>query len=114
MVRSAELTFVRSLSELLPLFDDGSLPPEIVATFVTLGAAAAATTTVKVIAGALAPAAIALPRVQVAVLLPTTVEEQFQPVPVGVAATVKPVGRLSVTVIVPLELTVPALFAVSV
>src|ERR1044071_1684323 len=100
------LTVVGSLSELLKLFDAGSPPPETVATLVTDGNAAAATTTLTVIAGALAPPAIDA-RVQVTVLLPTTVLEQVQPVPVGSAATVKPAGRLSVTVTVALVLTVP-------
>ena len=64
--------------------------------------------------GLVAPAAITVELVQVAVLLPTTVVEQFQPVPVGIAATVKPVGRLSVTVMVPLVANVPELLAVKV
>src|SRR5437773_1826973 len=101
MPRSAPLTVVGSLAELLPLFTAGSPPPEIVAAFVTAGNAAAPTTTVIVIGfGLVAPAAITVELVQVAVLLPTTVVEQSQPVPVGIAATVKPVGRLSVTVMV--------------
>ena len=40
--------------------------------------------------------------------------EQFQPVPVGIAAIVKPAGRLSTTVIVPLVAKVPELLAVNV
>src|SRR2546430_3618917 len=87
------------------------------ATFVTGEAAKAAglTTTVSVIGfGLVAPAAMTVLLVQVAVLLPTTVVEQFQPVPVGMAATVRPVGRLSVTVIVPLVAKVPGLLAVNV
>ena len=87
----------------------------MVAALVTDGNAAAATTTVTVIGfGLVAPAPITVELVQVAVLLPTTVAEQFQPVPVGIAATVKPVGRLSVTVMVPLVANVPELLAVKV
>ena len=116
MAKSATpLTVVGSLAELLPLFEAGSLPPEIVAALVTDGNAAAATTTVTVIGlGLVAPAAMTVEFVQVAVLLPTTVVEQSQPVPVGSAAIVKPVGKLSVTVIVPLVAALPALLAVSV
>src|SRR5688572_1723577 len=87
------------------------------ATFVTGEAANAAglTTTVSVMGfGLVAPAAMTSLLVQVAVLLPTTVVEQSQPVPVGIAATVKPVGKLSVTVMVPLVANVPGLLAVSV
>ena len=116
MLRSATpFTVVGSLAELLPLFTAGSLPPEMLAMFVTDGNAAGATTTVTVIGlGLVAPAAITVELVQVAVLLPTTVVAQFQPVPVGIAATVKPEGKLSVTVIVPLVAAAPALLAVSV
>ena len=87
------------------------------ATLVTGEAANAAglTTTLSVIGfGLVAPAPMTVLLVQVAVLLPTTVVEQFQPVPVGIEATVKPVGRLSVTVIVPLVAKVPGLLAVKV
>ena len=85
------------------------------AALVTDGNAAGATTTVTVIGfGLVAPAAITVELVQVAVLLPTTVVEQFQPVPVGSAAIVKPAGRLSTTVIVPLVANVPELLAVKV
>src|SRR5256885_1294454 len=116
MVTSATpLTVVGSVAELLPLLEAGSLPPEIVATFVTDGNAAGATTTVTVIGlGLVAPAAMTVELVQVAVLLPTTVAEQSQPVPVGIAAMVKPAGRLSVTVMVPLVANVPELLAVKV
>src|SRR6185295_1395812 len=118
MARSDTPTMVvGSLAELLPLLYAGSPPPEMFATLVTGEAAKAAglTTTVSVIGfGLVAPAAITVLLVQVAVLLPTTVLEQFQPVPVGVAATVRPVGRLSVTVMVPLVANVPALLAVKV
>ena len=87
----------------------------MVAALVTDGNAAAATTTVTVIGlGLVAPAAITVELVQVAVLLPTTVAEQSQPVPVGIEAIVKPVGRLSVTVMVPLVANVPELLAVKV
>src|SRR5947207_14887430 len=87
----------------------------MVAALVTDGNAAAATTTVTVIGlGLVAPAAITVALVQVAVLLPTTVVAQFQPVPVGIAAMVKPAGRLSVTVMVPLVASVPELLAVKV
>ena len=109
------LTVVGSVTELLPLLEAGSLPPEMFAAFVTEGNAAGATTTVTVIGfGLVAPAAITVALVHVAVLLPTTVVEQFQPVPVGSAAMVKPAGRLSTTVIVPLVAALPALLAVSV
>ena len=78
-------------------------------------AAAGLTTTMRVIGfGLVAPAAMTVALVQVAVLLPTTVVAQFQPVPVGIAATVRPAGRLSVTVIVPLVANVPGLLAVKV
>ena len=118
MVRSdTPMIVVGSLAELLPLLKAGSPPPEMFTTFVTGEAANAAglTTTVSVIGfGLVAPALITVLLVQVAVLLPTTVVEQFQPVPVGVEATVKPVGKLSVTVIVPLVANVPGLLAVNV
>ena len=85
------------------------------AALVTDGNAAGATTTVTVIGfGLVAPAAMTVALVQVAVLLPTTVVEQFQPVPVGRAAMVNPAGRLSTTVMVPLVAPVPELLAVSV
>ena len=65
------------------------------AELVTDGNAAGATTTVTVMGlGLVAPAAIAVALVQVAVLLPTTVVEQFQPVPVGIAAIVNPAGKV--------------------
>jgi hypothetical protein len=105
------LTVVGSVSVLLKLFDAGSPPPETVAEFVTEGNAAAATATVTVIAGAVVAPAIEA-RVQVAVLLPITVLVQVQPVPVGVAATVKPAGKLSVTVTVALVAVLAALFTV--
>ena len=82
---------------------------------VTEGKAAGATTTVTVIGfGLVAPAPMTVALVQVAVLLPTTVVAQFQPVPVGSAAMVKPAGRLSTTVMVPLVANVPELLAVKV
>ena len=85
------------------------------AALVTDGNAAGATTTVTVIGfGLVAPAAMTVALVQVAVLLPTTLVEQFQPVPVGTAAMVNPAGRLSTTVIVPLVANVPELLAVNV
>ena len=100
---------------MLPLLYAGSPLPEIVAELVTEGNAAGATTTVTVIGfGLVAPAAITVLLVQVAVLLPTTVVEQFQPEPVGSAAMVRPAGKLSTTVIVPLVASVPELLAVSV
>ena len=87
----------------------------MVAALLTVGNAAAATTTIRVIGlGLVAPAAITVELVQVAVLLPTTVAEQSQPVPVGIEAIVKPVGRLSLTVMVPLVANVPELLAVKV
>ena len=99
----------------MPFMVAGSPPPEIVAEFVTEGKAAGATTTVTVIGlGLVAPAAMTVALVQVAVLLPTTVVAQFQPVPVGRAAIVKPAGRLSTTVIVPLVASNPELLAVNV
>src|SRR6185295_2440504 len=111
MRRSATpMMVVGSLAELLPLLYAGSAPPEMFATLVTGETAKAAgpTTTVSVIGfGLVAPAPMTVLLVQVAVLLPTTVVEQFQPVPVGIAATVNPVGKLSVTVIVPLVASVP-------
>src|SRR5882672_4147446 len=118
MVRSdTPLMVVGSLAELLPLLKAGSPPPEMFATFVTGEAANAAglTTTMSEIGfGLVAPGLITVTLVQVAVLLPTTVAPQFQPVPVGVEATVRPAGRLSVTVIVPTVAKVPALLAVNV
>ena len=81
----------------------------------TEGKAAAATTTVRVMVfGWLAPAGMTVLLVQVMVLLPTTVVEQFQPAGAGMAATVSPVGRLSTTVMVPLVANVPELLAVKV
>src|SRR3979490_986317 len=118
MARSATpLIVVGSLAELLPLLKAGSPPPQMFATLVIGGGghAAGLTTRVSVIGlGLDAPAAITVLLVQVAVLLPTTVVEQFQPVPVGIDDTVKPVGKLSVTVIAPLVLAVPVLLAVNV
>src|SRR5258708_5123920 len=80
----------------------------MVAALVTEGKAAGATTTVTVIGfGLVAPAAITVALVQVAVLLPTTVVEQFQPVPVGSAAMVRPAGSLLYWVMVPRVLHSP-------
>ena len=60
------------VDELLPLLQAGSPPPEIVAELVTDGNAAGATTTVTVIGlGLVAPAAMTVALVHVAVLLPT-------------------------------------------
>ena len=61
------------------------------------------TLTVSVIAagfstGVPAPPAMTVDDVQVAVVEPMTVAAQFQPLPVGIAATVMPVGSVSTTV----------------
>ena len=105
MVRSGEpLMVVGSLAVLLPLLTAGSPPPEMFATFVTGEAAKAAalTATLSVMGfGWFAPAATTVTLVQVLVLLPTTVVEQSQLAMTGTEATVKPVGKLSTTVIVP-------------
>ena len=86
-------------------------------TFVTGEAANAAALTATVSEmgfGLVVPALMTVLLVHVAVLLPMTVVEQFHPVPLGRDATVNPVGKLSVIVIVPLVFAVPALLAVSV
>jgi hypothetical protein len=66
-----------------------------------------------VIALPLAPAAIAVDEVQLKLLAPTA-PVQVQPVPLGVALTVIPVGSVSVTVIVPTVAPVPLLLDVMV
>src|SRR5919198_1420497 len=90
---------VASLALLFPFFAAGSPPPETVAVLVMLAGASAATFTVSVIGGALAPAAIMFappPRLQVrGVWLVGGVQFQFVPV---AAEYVNPVGRASVTV----------------
>src|SRR5215210_4412844 len=102
---------VGSEALLLVLLKAGSPPPEMFATLVTGEAANAAglTTTVSVIGfGLVVTAGMDVLLVQVMVLLPMTVVEQSQPVPEGSEATVRPVGKLSVTVIVPLVAAPPA------
>jgi hypothetical protein len=64
-----------------------------------------------VIALPLPPAAIAVEDVQLNVLAPMA-PVHVQPVPVGTALNVKPVGSVSVTVIVPDVATVPLLLGV--
>src|SRR6476469_6609285 len=79
MVRSGARTVVGSLPLLLPLLAAGSPPPETLAVLVTLGKAASATETVRVMLGALPAAAMAVVRVQVTVPVATP---HVQPVPV--------------------------------
>jgi|HubBroStandDraft_6_1064221.scaffolds.fasta_scaffold838469_1 hypothetical protein len=81
-------------------------PPEAAAELVRLAGALAATLTVSVMAGKLAPAASTVVDVQVKVP-----KVQAQPVPLMVVA-VRPVGRVSTTVTVPLVEAVPELVTV--
>ena len=83
-------------------------PPDTAAEFVTELAAVADTSTVTVIAGYDEPAARASERVHVNVL-----SVQLHPVP-EIAVAVRPVGRASTTLTVPLDGPVPELVAVSV
>src|SRR6188472_1394643 len=78
----AELTVVGSLSLLFPLLAAGSPPPATLAVLVTLGTAAAATETVRVIAGAVPPAAMALAAGRTQVTVWVAAVQLFQPVPV--------------------------------
>ncbi len=80
-------------------------PPLAVAEFVTEAGAFAATFTVRVIGFPAAPAAMTVALVQV-IVCPTALH--VQPVPVA-ALNVRPVGSVSVTVIVPEVATLPEL-----
>src|SRR6266516_4458981 len=82
-----------------------SPPPDTVAVLVTLAGALPATFTVRVMVELL-PAASALDRVQVRA---TTLQVQPEPL---MAVAVKPEGRVSVTVMVPLVDGVPLLVTV--
>jgi hypothetical protein len=78
-------------------------PPDTVAMLVRLEGELVATLTVSVMAGKLAPAAFTVVDVQVSVP-----KVHVQPVPLMVVA-VRPVGRVSTTVTVPLVEAVPEL-----
>ena len=109
MVRSGTLgglMVVGSEAESLPVL--ASPPPATVAVLVTLAGALAATFTVSVMAGKLAPGAA------VVLVLQASVDTvQLHPVPV-IAVAVKPVGSVSVTVTVPEVGANPPFHAVSV
>src|SRR6476660_4970316 len=98
MVRSGARTVVGSLPLLLPLLAAGSPPPLTLAVLVTVGKAASATETVRVMLGAMPAAAIAVVRVQVTVVAGGTL--QVQPVPAAETRP-RPLGRTSVTGTVP-------------
>ena len=83
-----------------------SLPPETTAVLVTEGGACAETFTVRVMAGYEALAASASLRVQVRVP-----SEQVHPVP-DIPVAVRPDGRLSLTLTVPMVAAVPLLVTV--
>src|SRR5919197_1447898 len=107
---------VGSAALLFPFFAAGSPPPETFAVLVMLAGALAATFTVSVIAGALAPAAITFappPRVQVRFWgwLNGTEQSQFAPV---ADEYVNPVGSTSVTVTMLLVARFPELVTVMV
>src|SRR6266576_5599863 len=88
-----------------------SPPPETVTLLVTLAIFAPAVT-VSVITGKSAPLAITAVLVQVSVFGPVTgMLVQLQPDPLR-AVAVKPLGRLSVTVVVPLVSAGPSLCTV--
>ena len=106
MVRSGSPTIVVGSASLL-LARLVSPPPETVAVLVTLAGALVATLTVSVSGGALAPAAIGSLRVHESV--GTSVH--VQPVPAN-AVAVRPVGSVSVTVIVPIVAAAPAFLTV--
>ena len=110
IVRSGATTVVGSLSLLLPLLTAGSPPPLTLAVLVTVGNAASATETVSAMFGALFPAVMAVVRVQVTVVAETP---QVQPVPVADTKP-SPVGKASVTVIVPVVVAAPPFDAVRV
>jgi hypothetical protein len=84
-----------------------SPPPETSARFMTVAGALNVTFTVRVMGGYELPAASASLRVQV-----SEITEHVQPVPL-IAVAVSPLGRVSVTVIVPVVGALPALVTVS-
>jgi hypothetical protein len=100
---------VGSLPELFPLLIVASFPPETDTVFVTLAAAFEATLTVKL--KTLEPlVAIAVELVQVITLLAAVQLQLAAFVPLKVtapSAILKPVGKVSVRVIVPLVEAVP-------
>ena len=104
--RSKSFTGVTSEVELLPVAAKGSPPPAMVAVFVTLGTAALVTATVKVTLLDVPPAVIATLFVQLIFELPTVLlpappwfAAQIHPAPgTGIAASVIPLGRVSVSV----------------
>src|SRR5271170_7592001 len=98
------LIVVGSLAVAVPV----APPPEAAAELVTLVGALAATLTVSVMAGKLAPATSTVVDVQVNVP-----SEQVQPVP-AIAVAVRPAGSVSTTVTVPLVDAVPELVTVMV
>jgi hypothetical protein len=106
IVRTGAVTFVGSVA----VAGFGEPPPDALAEFVTLGTAACATLTVRVIGAAFAPALITAAVVQVTTW-PAFVH--VQPVPVA-DANVRPAGSVSVTVTVPDVLTLPVLLTASV
>ena len=112
MLRSAVGTTVVTSPALvlLPALPAGSPPPLTLAEFVTLGAAAAPTPAVSVIALVPPLAAMDVALVQVT-SWPTA--EQLHPTPVP-ETNVSPAGRLSVTVTVPAVAARPLLVTVSV
>ena len=107
---------VGSVAELLPLFAVASFPPETLTLFVTDDAAFEATLTLKL--KTLFPlVAIAVELVQVMTLLAALQLQLAEFVPPKVKAplaTVKPVGKVSVTVTVPDVAAVPELLIVKV
>lgn len=114
------LTRVVIVEELLPSKFTDSFGLLMLAVLVTLGAAAAAMVTGKItVATLLFAAAIATVLVQLTTLPPAApVQVQLapmvQPAPPEAVVKVRPVGKVSVTVIVPVVATPPMLLVVSV
>ena len=106
------ITVVGSLSLLLPLLAAGSPPPATLAVLVTLGTAAAATETVRVMAGAEPAAAIVFAEGRTQVTVWAAAVQLFQPVPVP-ETNPRPVGSTSVTVTLALVAVPPPLETVS-
>lgn len=96
IVRSGATTVTDTVFEALLLFVTVSPPPETLAVLVMEAGALAAILTLSVISGAETPAGMVVLRVQLATVLVEAA--QSHPVPNVIVASVKPVGKVSVTV----------------
>ena len=116
--KSGASTKLVTEDELLPNKFTDSFGLLTLAVLVTLGAAAAATRTGNTIVVEAAPALITVARVQEIIVPPATfvvvpTAVQVHPAPtVGAAFKVKPAGKVSVTVYVPVVATAPILLTV--